>query len=54
MSESLSISTKGKGDKRGQNPSERLHGTNGTQADPTIGQSQRNKKKERHAGKDKT
>ena len=50
--ESLSISTKGKGDQRVQNPSEILHVTNGTQADLTIGQ--RNKKKERYARKDKT
>lgn len=50
--ESLSISTKGKGDQRVQTPSERLHGTNGTQAELTIGQ--RNKKKERCTRKDKT
>lgn len=50
--ESTSISTKGNGDQRTQNPSERLNGTNGIQAHPTIGQ--RNKVKERHARKDKT
>lgn len=32
----------------------RLYRTNETQDDPAIGHSQRNKKKERHARKDKT
>lgn len=52
--ESASISTEGKGDQGDQNPSERFHGTNGTRADPAIGHSQSNKRKERHARKDKT
>lgn len=50
----MSISTERKRDQGDQNPSEKLHGTNGTQADPVIGHSQRNKKKERHAREDKT
>lgn len=51
--ESASISAEGKEDQGDQNPSERFHGTNGTQADPEIGHSQ-SKRKERHARKDKT
>lgn len=43
--EPVSISTEGKGDQGDQNPSEKLYGTNGTQADLVIGHKETKRKK---------
>lgn len=54
MSQYQSALKEKEGDQGDQNPSERFHGTYEIGADPAIGHSQRNEKKERHARKDKT